>query len=81
MTLTGNYDEVMAPAEAIKAETEKLVEDAKAAQKVFENEAALYQAYSDAKARVKELETALADALAKIADEAADVKNDFTGTD
>lgn len=79
MTLTGNYDEVMAPAEAIKAETEKLVEDAKAAQKVFENEAALYQAYSDAKARVKELETALADALAKIADEAADVKNDFTG--
>lgn len=79
MTLTGNYDEVMAPVEAIKAETEKLVEDAKAAQKVFENEAALYQAYSDAKARVKELETALADALAKIADEAADVKNDFTG--
>ncbi len=79
MTLTGNYDEVMAPAEAIKAETEKLVEDAKAAQKVFENEAALYQAYSDAKARVKEQETALADALAKIADEAADVKNDFTG--
>ena len=79
MTLTGNYDEVMAPVEAIKAETEKLVEDAKAAQKVFENEAALYQAYSDAKARVKELDTALADALAKIADEAADVKNDFTG--
>ena len=79
MTLTGNYDEVMAPVEAIKAEIEKLVEDAKAAQKVFENEAALYQAYSDAKARVKELETALADALAKIADEAADVKNDFTG--
>ncbi len=79
MTLTGNYDEVMAPVEAIKAGIEKLVEDAKAAQKVFENEAALYQAYSDAKARVKELETALADALAKIADEAADVKNDFTG--
>ncbi len=79
MTLTGNYDEVMAPVEAIKAETEKLVEDAKAAQKVFENEAALYQAYSDAKARVKELDTALAEALAKIADEAADVKNDFTG--
>ncbi len=79
MTLTGNYDEVMAPVEAIKAGIEKLVEDAKAAQKVFENEAALYQAYSDAKARVKELDTALADALAKIADEAADVKNDFTG--
>jgi len=77
-TLAANYNEVMAPAAAITAATEKLVADAKAAQLAYEGEQA---AKANADSRVADLEKQLADALTTIANECPDVKDNFNGAD
>ena len=82
-TLADEYDEVMTPAAAIRDSIAKLVEDAKAAQKKFEDDAAaekaLLEAYKNANAGIDALRAALAQALATIAETCPDVKDDFKG--
>ena len=82
-TLADEYDEVMTPAAAIRDSIAKLVEDAKGAQKKFEDEAAaekaLLEAYRNANAGIDALRGALAQALATIAETCPDVKDDFKG--
>ena len=82
-TLADEYDEVMAPAAAIRDSIAKLVEDAKGAQKKFEDDAAaekaLLEAYRNANAGIDALRGALAQALATIAETCPDVKDDFKG--
>lgn len=82
-TLADIYDEVMAPASAIREDINNLVEAAKAAQKQFDDdkaaEQALQEAYSNANARIEALRSALADALATIAETCPDVKDNFRG--
>ncbi len=82
-TLVEKYDETMAPAAGIKTEIEKLIADAKAAQQKFEADAdaalKAKQAHEKATAEVKALQDALTAALAEIAKDCKDVKDDFTG--
>jgi hypothetical protein len=86
-SLTDDYDTVMNPKDGISAAIAKLIEDAKAAQAQKEADdaaaaqAALDAAKANADAVVKDLEDALAAALATIAENAADVKDDFTGSE
>ncbi|MCM1153379.1 MAG: hypothetical protein NC328_06985 [Muribaculum sp.] len=80
-TLTAKYDEVMAPAAGISDAIAKLVADAKAAQKAYEEKVALDKAYADANAAIAGLNDELAKALEQIAAEAADVADDFKGTE
>ncbi len=82
-TLADDYDTVMAPAAKIREAIAKLVEDAKAEQKKFDDaaaaEKALIEAYNNANAKIADLRTALATALATIAEECPNVKDDFKG--
>ncbi len=79
-TLAENYDTVMTPAAAIEAAIEQLIADAKAAQTAYnEATAANDEAKAKADAKVAELEQALADALATIAEKYPSVKDQFTG--
>ncbi len=84
-TIVSGYDSLMAPVPAIESAIAKLVEDAKAAQKEYEDEvaaeAARQEAYKNATAQISALEQKLAEALTVIATEAADVKDSFKGTD
>lgn len=82
-TLVAEYEDVMNPASEISAAIEKMISDAQAAQQKFDDdanaEAALQEAYKNAKASVSDLKAALAKALATIAETCPDVKNDFKG--
>ncbi len=81
--LIEKYDEVMAPATSIEAAIDQLVADAKAAQKAGDDEKAAeiarQTALTNANAIIADLNKALADALATIAEDCPDVKNDFKG--
>lgn len=83
-TIVENYETLVAPAETIKAAIAKLIADAKAAQKVADDEAAaaaaLEKARTDANTALAGLDKALADALVEIANTCPDVKHLFTGT-
>ncbi len=83
-TLADKYDEVMAPVAGINADIVKLVDDAKAAQKKADDDAAadkaLAEAYAKANAELANLDMALANALTQIASECPDVKHLYTGT-
>ncbi len=85
LTLNADYNQVMLPVAAIEAAIAKLVEDAKAAQKEYEDEvaaeAARQEAYKNATAQISALEQKLSEAMTVIATEAADVKDGFKGTD
>ncbi len=85
LTLNADYNQVMLPVAAIEAAIAKLMEDAKAAQKAYDDEvaaeAARQEAYKNATAQISALEQKLAEALTVIATEAADVKDSFKGTD
>ncbi len=85
LTLNADYNQVMLPVAAIEAAIVKLMEDAKAAQKAYDDEvaaeAARQEAYKNATAQISALEQKLAEALTVIATEAADVKDSFKGTD
>ncbi len=85
LTLNADYNQVMLPVAAIEAAIAKLMEDAKAAQKAYDDEvaaeAARQEAYKNATAQISALEQKLAEALTVIATEAADVKDGFKGTD
>lgn len=85
LTLNADYNQVMLPVAAIEAAIAKLMEDAKAAQKEYEDEvaaeAARQEAYKNATAQISALDQKLAEALTVIATEAADVKDSFKGTD
>ena len=85
LTLNADYNQVMLPVSAIEAAISKLVEDAKAAQKEYEDEvaaeAARQEAYKNATAQISALEQKLSEAMTVIATEAADVKDGFKGTD
>lgn len=85
LTLNADYNQVMHPVAAIEAAIAKLMEDAKAAQKAYDDEvaaeAARQEAYKNATAQISALEQKLAEALTVIATEAADVKDSFKGTD
>jgi len=78
-SIAGKYDNLVAPADGIRSDIDKLIADAKAAQKAFEDDAKLQKAYKDAKDELAALEKALQDALDAIAKDAPDVKDDFTG--
>lgn len=78
-TLVENYDQVMSPVTGIEAAIAKLLTDAQAAQKAFNEQSALDQARAKANATITALEKALADALSTIATECPDVKQNFTG--
>ena len=81
-TIVANYDNIMAPAEGIQAAIAKLIADAKAAQKAYDDEvAANEQAYTNANARVDALTTALNNTLSQIATECPNVKDQFPGTE
>ena len=73
-TLTGNYNEVMAPAADIKAAIAKLVEDAKAAQKALND---LNKAAENAVLAIESLEEKWTAAINTINTEAPDVAEDF----
>ncbi|MDE6528347.1 MAG: hypothetical protein K2L78_04815, partial [Muribaculaceae bacterium] len=73
-TLTGNYNEVMAPAAEIKAAIAKLVEDAKAAQKALND---LNKAAENAVLAIESLEEKWTAAINTINTEAPDVAEDF----
>jgi len=79
LTLTDDYDNVMAPVPAINAAIAKLIEDAMAAQAEYNAEVARQEAFTNANAEIAKLEAALADALTEIANAAPDVKDDFKG--
>lgn len=85
LTLNADYNQVMLPVAAIEAAIAKLMEDAKAAQKAYDDEvaaeAARQEAYKNATAQISALEQKLSEALTVIATEAADVKDSFKGTD
>ena len=85
LTLNADYNQVMLPVAAIEAAIAKLVEDAKAAQKEYEDEVAAeavrQEAYKNATAQISALEQKLSEAMTVIATEAADVKDGFKGTD
>ncbi len=85
LTLNADYNQVMLPVAAIEAAIAKLMEDAKAAQKEYEDEvaaeAARQEAYKNATAQISALEQKLSEAMTVIATEAADVKDGFKGTD
>lgn len=85
LTLNADYNQVMLPVAAIEAAIAKLMEDAKAAQKAYDDEvaaeAARQEAYKSATAQISALEQKLSEAMTVIATEAADVKDSFKGTD
>ena len=85
LTLNADYNQVMLPVAAIEAAIAKLMEDAKAAQKAYDDEvaaeAARQEAYKNATAQISALEQKLSEAMTVIATEAADVKDGFKGTD
>lgn len=85
LTLNADYNQVMLPVAAIEAAIAKLMEDAKAAQKAYDDEvaaeAARQEAYKNATAQISALEQKLSEAMTVIATEAADVKDSFKGTD
>ena len=85
LTLNADYNQVMLPVAAIEAAIAKLMEDAKAAQKAYDDEvaaeAARQEAYKNATAQISALEQTLSEAMTVIATEAADVKDGFKGTD
>lgn len=81
LTLNADYNQVMLPVAAIEAAIAKLVEDAKAAQKAYEENAALAAALDNANERLAGLEKTLADALVTIAADAPDVKGQFSGVE
>ena len=80
-TIVANYDKLVAPAASIEAAMAKLIEDAKASQKAFEENARLETARTNANNELSALDKALADALSTIATECPDVKNLFPGSD
>ncbi len=80
-TIVSGYDSLMAPVPAIESAIAKLVEDAKAAQKAYEENAALAAALDNANERLAGLEKTLADALVTIAADAPDVKGQFSGVE
>lgn len=80
-TIVEKYDELVAPAAGIETAIATLISDAQAAQKTFEENAALEAARQNANNELASLDKALADALAKIAAECPDVKYLFPGTE
>ena len=77
LTLTENYDEVMAPAAGIKESIDKLVEDANAAQEAEIARRADNQAkYDEAIAAIEELQTNLNNAVTVIESDYAEYKDD-----
>ena len=77
LTLTENYDEVMAPAAGIKESIDKLVEDAKAAQAAEADRKANNQAkYDEAIAAIEELQTNLNNAVTVIESDYAEYKDE-----
>ena len=80
-SLATNYEQVMAPVAGIEASIAKLLADAQAAQKAYNEQSALDQARTNANSTISGLEKDLADALAKIATECPDVKQNFTGAE
>lgn len=78
-SLVENYDKLTAPASDIEDAIANLVEDAKDAQKAFEENAALESARLKANAALATLDKAFADALLEIETECPDVKHLYTG--
>ncbi len=78
-SLTPDYDDIMSPVAEINSAIAAMVEEAKAAQQEVVDQGSRDEALETAMNAVSELRTALEEALATIAEECPDVKDEFNG--